>query len=52
MDTIIKKKAAKKSNIKTNSFESFERKINLPDEKISADDIMKEVKEVRYGGKK
>ena len=52
METSIKTKILKRSNQKSESFEDFEKKINLPDVKISDDEIITEVKKIRYAVKK
>lgn len=52
MESIIKTKATTKGRKKPISFEEFEQKIKLPDGKISDDEIMAEIKKVRYAAKK
>ncbi|HON52170.1 MAG TPA: hypothetical protein P5243_10685 [Bacteroidales bacterium] len=54
MTTIAKsnKTVADKSTSKNyKNFEQFEKSMNLPNVEISDDDIMKEVRAVRYGKK-
>lgn len=52
MKTIIRTKTTKRVKPQPVSFEELELIINLPDIKISEDEIMEEVKKVRYAAKK
>ncbi len=52
MKTIIRTKTTKRVKPQPGSFEELELIINLPDVNISEDEIMEEVKKVRYAAKK